>query len=424
MLVEFTASNFMSIKEEVCLTLAARPSKDRDDTHTVTLTLPEPSIPFRLVRTTAIYGPNAAGKTNLLMALSAMQEIIRTSSQSLDKLPIAPFLFVPEYRTQPSTFEVTLILDGIRYQYGFSATATRVSEEWLFAWPHGRVQTWFRRTGDTYVFGPRLSGPKNAWKSSTRSNSLFLSTAVALNAVQLKPITDWFSNSLHIALMGTWSESFTATLCRADSADDAIAKSDILDFLNGADLSVKDISIVDEEFSVEKLPSDMPAVVRDEIVKDFRRKRLSRVIFAHDAGDNRQAELDLRVESQGTRKLFELAGPWLDVLRDGSTIVIDELEASLHTSLVKHLLSWFHNNRTNRKGAQLIFTTHNTSVLTQDIFRRDQIWFCQRNRHLESELFPLTDFKPRKGLENLERSYLAGRYGAIPYFHDLEQASK
>ena len=424
MLVDFTVSNFMSIKEEVCLSLVARPSEGRDDTHTVTPSLPEHSSPISLVRTAAIYGPNAGGKTNLLLALSAMQNIIRTSSQSRDELQTVPFLFDPDCRERPSTFDVTFILGGIRYQYGFSATTNHVSEEWLFAWPRGRVQVWFHRTGNKYDFGPRLYGPKNAWKTATRSNSLFLSTAVALNSTQLKPIADWFLNSLHIATPGIWSESFTTSLCRSDTADHTITKGDILRFLNSADLSVKNILIEDEEFSSDQLPEDMPAAVRDEIAKGLKGKTVYRVLFSHEVGGGQQSELDLRTESHGTQKIYALAGPWLDVLADGDTIVIDELEDSLHPSLVKYLVNMFHSNKTNPRGAQLIFTTHNTSILTQEVFRRDQIWFCERNRNLETELFPLTQFKPRKGFENLERSYLTGRYGAIPYLHDLEQTGE
>ena len=422
MLVDFTTSNFMSIKDEVCLSLVARPSADRNDTHIVAPKLPEPSSPIRLVRTTAIYGPNAGGKTNLLIALSTMQKIIKTSSQSLDELPIVSFQFDPKYRDQPSTFDATFILDGIRYQYGFSATATHIYDEWLFAWPHGRVQTWFERSGDEYNFGPRLTGSKNAWKTATRHNSLFLSTAVALNSDQLKPIADWFSNSLHVSVVGHWSESFTTGLCRADSSGDAITKRDIVDFLNSADFSIKDILVVDEEFSKDKLPEDIPVIVREEIAKGLKGKKLYRVYFVHHVGDDPPTELELHAESHGTQKVFALAGPWLDVLREGSTIVIDELEDSLHTSLVRHLINWFHSNKTNPKGAQLIFTTHNTSILNQEIFRRDQIWFCQRNSRFETELFPLTQFGPRKGFENLERSYLTGRYGAVPYLRDLEYA--
>lgn len=420
MLVEFTASNFMSIKDKVCLSLVARPSADRDSTHVLTPSLPGLSSPIRLVRATAIYGPNAAGKTNLLIALSAMQETINSSARSRDEFQVVPFQFDSRCRDRPSVFDATVIIGGIRYQYGFSATKSRILNEWLFAWPHGRVQTWFERSGDAYSFGPRLSGPKNAWKAATRPNSLFLSTAVALNSAQLKPIADWFLNSLHIAVPGIWSDSFTTSLCRRDSAIDEIGKRDIIDFLNRADFSIEDISVADEEIPVEMAMKDIPEIFRDEIAKEFKGRKLPRVSLAHNVGGGQPTELDFHLESQGTQRIYALAGPWLDVLREGTTLVIDEIEDSLHTSLVRHLINLFHSNKTNPKGAQLIFTTHNTSILNQEIFRRDQIWFCERNRQLETKLFPLTQFMPRKGFENLERSYLAGRYGAIPYLQDLE----
>ena len=423
MLVEFTTSNFMSIRNEVCLSLVARPSADRDDTHVFTPSLPELSSPIRLVRATAIYGPNAAGKTNLLLALSSMQEMIKSSARSRDELPVVPFQFDSSCRDRPSNFEATFVTGGIRYQYGFSATRTRILEEWLFAWPHGRIQTWFERSGDTYGFGPRLSGPKMAWKAATRPNSLFLSTAVALNSAQLKPIADWFLESLRIAVPGVWSDSFTTALCRKDPANGEIGKRDIIDFLKSVDFSIKDISVAEEEIPVERVAEDIPENFRDEIARELKGKKRPRVSLSHKVAGDQPTELDFHFESQGTQRIYALAGPWLDVLREGSTLVIDEIEDSLHTSLVRHLINWFLSNKTNPKGAQLIFTTHNTAILDQEIFRRDQIWFCERNRRLETNLFPLTRFKPRKGFENLERSYLAGRYGAVPYLQDFEKIS-
>ena len=421
MLVDFTTSNFMSIKDEACLSLVARPSADRDDTHVVVPKLPEPSSPIRLLRTAAIYGPNAAGKTNLLMAMSAMQAMIKNSSQSMDELPVVPFEFDPACRERPSVFDVTFILEGVRYQYGFSATKSRVFGEWLFAWPRGRPQAWFERVMDNFDYGPNLPGPKRTWEAATRPDSLFLSTAVALNSKHLKPVSDWFSESLHVAAAGAWSDSFTTSLCRSGSKNDRITKNDILDFLNSADLSVKDIMVVDVEFPAEELPKALPASVREQIEKDVKGKKFPQVFFLHDVGDGDPIELDLGVESHGTQRLFALAGPWLDVLGKGATIVFDELEDSLHANLVKHLINSFHSTSINPNGAQLIFTTHNTSILNQETFRRDQVWFCERNRRFETELFPLTRFHPRKGFENLERSYLAGRYGAVPFFRDVEK---
>lgn len=128
---------------------------------------------------------------------------------------------------------------------------------------------------------------------------------------------------------------------------------------------------------------------------------------------------ELDDESDGTKKLFSIAGPWLDTLRNGFVLFVDELHDSLHPVLVRYLVSLFHDKSINTKNAQLIFSTHDTSILSQDVFRRDQIWFCEKSEEQCTELFPLSDFRPRKGHENLERGYLSGRYGALPYPKEL-----
>ena len=164
----------------------------------------------------------------------------------------------------------------------------------------------------------------------------------------------------------------------------------------------------------------MPLGVRDEIVREFSDAKLVKPQLSHKVPGSSTVELDLAEESDGTQKVFALAGPWLDVLEKGYVVVLDELHDQLHPALVRFLINLFHDPNRNRKGAQLIFSTHETSILNQEVFRRDQIWFCERNRELATALFPLTDFQPRKGVENLERSYLAGRYGGVPYLQPAQ----
>ena len=421
MLVEFCTKNFMSIKDEARLSLVARRSSDRRETHLVT---PEQhhGITDPLVRSTAIYGPNASGKTNLLIALSVMKTTVTSSFQAHDELPMVPFAFDPALRSKPSDFEIVLILDGIRYQYGFSATSKAVVDEWLFAWPRGRVQLWFERSEEDYEFGQKLRGPKDTWKKATRNDALFLSTAVALNSKQLKPIYDWFLENLHIGPSGEWGAGLTVGCCRPDNEAGGIHKEHIIDFLNKADLSIKDIRVNEREFTETQIPDDFPTSVREVLKREMAGKKISRVNFVHNVGDVQDFELDLSVESDGTQRFFALAGPWLDVLREGSLIAVDELEQSLHPALVRFLIECFHDPALNKNGAQLIFTTHNTSILDQDVFRRDQIWFCERNKAQETQLYPLTQFRPRKKYENLERSYLSGRYGALPYLSPFNGA--
>ncbi len=380
------------------------------------------SIP--LVRSAAIYGANAAGKTNLIRALQAMQGIVLHSAHENNALPVMPFRFDSESGARPTTFEVIAIADGIRFQYGFSATRALVMEEWLYVWPQGRVQVWFERTTESGTravrckFGSKLAGDREVWRRATRPNALLLSTAATLNSEKLKPFFGWFRNNLHIAGIGGWANLFSTEWC------DGGRKADLVRFLRGADLAIDDLSIVREEFLPEMVPDSLPAEIGQALREQLSGGPLMRVRVSRNTARDQGVELDLEEESDGTQKMFALAAPWLDTLDNGHVIVFDELHDNLHPALVKSLVDRFHDPEANRKGAQLVFTTHDTSILSQDVFRRDQIWFCERNSRFETQIFPLTDFRPRLGAENLERAYLAGRYGALPYVRSTSAQSR
>ncbi|MCY4460574.1 MAG: ATP-binding protein [Albidovulum sp.] len=410
MLVEFSVENFRSIKQEACLSLVAGPAKERSDTHLVAPTLRKKGGSARpLLRSAAIYGANAAGKSNLLRALAVMRGIVLDSSRDAGPIPVTPFLFDSTSRDQPTTFEIMFVAGGVRYQYGFSATSKVVTEEWLYAWPVGRVQQWIQRSSDDWKFGDKLTGDKEVWRRATRPDALYLSTAVSLNSEQLKPVFDWFRHTLHVVVSGTWNTLFSLNRIREEG------KSGIIEFLQTADLAIADLKVIEEEFRPEMLPDDMPSEVKEQVTKDLAGEPVAELWLSHDTGRGKPVELNIHDESDGTQKIFALAGPWLDSLQKGHVVVVDELHVHLHPTLVKFLVERFHNPDVNTSGAQLIFSTHDTSILSQDVFRRDQIWFCERDKRQETKLFSLTDFTPRKGVENLERSYLAGRYGALPY---------
>ena len=416
MLIEFSVANFRSIKDEARLSLVADSGRERRHTHTTEVRVGS-TRPVALLHSAAIYGANAAGKTNLIRALEAMQRIVMRSASELDVLPVSPFRFDPASEIKPTTFELQCLAGGVRYHYGFSATPEAIVDEWLYAWPQGRVQTWFERTAsEDYKFGDKLLGEKEVWRRSTRSNALLLSTAVTLNSAQLRPLFDWFKDHLHVAGIGGWSNSFTVECCEGQRKDEVIG------FLQQADLAVSDIRLVEEAFSTDRMPEDMPSGLREEIARQLSDAKLIRPQLSHGTPKGGTVELDLAEESDGTQKVFALAGPWIDALEKGRVVVLDELHDQLHPALVRFLIGWFHDQRLNGKGAQLIFSTHETSILNQEVFRRDQIWFCERNAEQATTLFPLTDFRPRKGVENLERSYLAGRYGAVPYLQPAQAA--
>ncbi|MDE2809375.1 MAG: ATP-binding protein [Gemmatimonadota bacterium] len=409
MLIEFSVTNFRSIKEEVCLSLVASRDKKHGDSNVVEPKLAENGRPIWLLRSAAIYGANASGKTNLLRGLKTMQDIVLHSSDRLDELPVTPFRFDPECHTLPTSFEVVCVADGVRYQYGFSATPHEVTDEWLYAWPSGRMQVWFERSRSetsgepSWKFGRKLAGDREVWRRATRPQALFLSTAVSLNSTQLLPLFNWFRDRLHVASLGGWGPTFSLEYCNKNQTD-------IVDFLTAADLAVTDIRIVEEDFSPEMFPE-----LKDLDEKFPGEKTIVDVFLRHQPKGGKSAELEMAEESHGTQKMFALAGPWLDSLDKGNVIVFDELHDNLHPALVRFLINHFHDPEANPYGAQLVFATHDTSILDRDMFRPDQIWFCERNEHLETRLFPLSDFRLRRGVEDLEKAYLAGRFGALPY---------
>lgn len=421
MLIEMSVANFRSLRDRQTFSLTKAKGDEQVAGNTFkTVAANE----FELLRSAAIYGPNASGKSNFLLALQIMKRVVLESATSLqrgDKLPVTPFRLNQTTAGQPCEFEVTFIVNQVRYQYGFAATQERIHEEWLLAYPRGRAQRWFGRTWDAqrqrydWESGSNLSGEKQLWQKSTRDNALFLSTAVQLNSEQLQPVYDWFKNTLRMANIRGWDPTFSVSLCETDK------KARVMDFLHAADLNIEDILLEKEPFDVQSLPAEMPEHVRELIAGDMKGKQIVNIQTVHKDSDGKLVVFDFDDESDGTKKLFAFAGPWIDALTNGYVLFIDELHDNLHPRLVQFLVQLFHSNETNPNNAQLIFTTHETSILNQEVFRRDQIWFCEKDSEQATVLYPLTDFSPRKGRENLELAYLSGRYGALPYIRPLQK---
>lgn len=423
MLIQFSVKNWRSIKDEQTLSLVMASGDELSTSNSFKVDAPATD---NLLRSLAIYGPNAAGKSNIFKAMKVMEKVVLESSskwQTGDAIPVSPFLLDSETENEPSEFEVNLIADGVRYQYGFSATTEQIIEEWLIAFPVGRPQRWFNRAWDyenkvyNWEMGNSLIGKKQLWKDSTRENALFLSTAVQLNSQQLKPIYDWFKKTLRTVDSSSsgLGPTFTASICEKEQK-----QKEVLAFLKAADLDIDNVVIESEKFSVKHLPDDLPDDLKKKIIEDMKDNEIFDIKTVHHSAQGKLISFDLDDESEGTKKIFSFAGPWLDTLENGYVLFVDELHNNLHPKMVEFLVNLFHSNKTNPKNAQLIFTTHETTILSQDTLRRDQIWFCEKNKTQATQLYPLTDFSPRKGRENLEASYLAGRYGALPYLRDLK----
>jgi len=422
MLIEFQITNFRSINETQTLSLVAGSGKELVSENTFESGLPG----FRrLLRSAVVYGSNAAGKTNLLRALQFMQAMVKTSatlSQAGGRIAHAPFKLSKATKNQPSEFEVAFADpdDGVRYEYGFSVDAERFYKEWLIAYPHGRPQNWFERTYRAakkkyeWHFSTKLKGSPRVWRDATRDNALFLSTAIQLNSEQLRPVFQWFDKKLVVIGMGGSLLNPALTLQLLEQPD---GKQRLLQFAHAADLGIDDLSLRRE-------PMAPVLVVEGNVVREplpaTQVATVARVTSIHKAIDGGEpVPLDIGEESSGTQILFQSAGAWLNVLKNGEVLLYDELDTSLHPLMTRFLIRLFHGANTNPKNAQLVFTTHDTSLLDADIFRRDQVWFIEKDKKSASKLYPLSDFSPRKD-EALERGYLRGRYGALPFIGELK----
>jgi AAA15 family ATPase/GTPase len=410
MLLEFKVKNFRSLRDECTLSMVA--SSDKTLTQTNLLQTEIKGLPH-VVRTAAIYGANASGKSNVIRAIQVMRDIVVGSANYQIGQPflmVQPFKLDTISAANPTEFEITFLLKGVRYQYGFSLTTERIISEWLFAYPTAKAQKWFEREYDPdkeidiYHPGPHLSGQRSLWQKATKQNSLYLSTAVQLNSEQLKGIFEWFSHSL-ITFPDNLipSSDYTISYIR-NNTDNAIK-----DFLVNADISIDDIRIIRQKAPMTHLNFNFTT---GEIKNTIEEKDVYIPRFQH-ITQNGSAIFELTDESGGTQKLFVLAGPLFDILKNGYVLFVDELERGLHPLLVRQLITLFQNPKINAHGAQLIFTSHETSLLNPELLRRDQIWFIEKNIDQASALFPLTEFAPRKN-EAFEAGYLAGRYGAVP----------
>ncbi len=419
MLAEFKIGNYRSFRKEQTLSLVASKDTELDDNCV-------DQGKLRLLKAVGIYGPNASGKSNLIRALFTMQQIITKPAKPREQLPVTPFKLDDKYNKKPSSFEVAFYHGEVRYQYGFTATSDRIYDEWLYAYPMGRLkdiaQTWFKRkfdkkTGKTdWNFGSYLRGEKEKLKDRAINNVLLLSAGAQWNNKQLTTVYEWFVNKLRIINYSYELAPITAEMLLSSANNQTKEKMRLAltELMKSADLGICDISVEKSERDTAKLkfPADMPDEVKEQILQDFKYELL--VKMAHrNTKTGKKFFLPLEEESKGTQCFFKLVGPWGQTVTEGITVFIDEIDASLHPLLVRELIEVIQNPKISKTGAQLIFATHDTTLLDPELFRRDQIWFTEKDEYSSTHLYSMLDYKPRKG-EAMQKGYLSGRYGAIP----------
>ena len=417
MLIEFRVENHRSLRDEQALTLEAGRIGESSD--------PRPrgvaGHGESLLPAAVIYGANASGKSNVLAALAFMREAVVSSHRLWEPgggIPRTAFAW-GDKRNESSMFEASFLAGGIKHVYGFAVDDEVLQEEWLFAWPNNRKQVWFEREGDRFKFGEHLKGPNDAVKEVTRSNALFLSAAAQHGHRQLTPVYTWFRGIRRVNIPGRGSSMLDRTLMQqqmlsafgdekpslvqGDEAEDTLAAR-VGQLLKSADIGIVDIKSIEDEWEFQG-----------------RTRRRRQLLLQHQAGDD-DSWLDLEEESAGTKTLLKMSPSVFLVLDSGGLLLVDELESSLHPSLGSAIVKMFNSPKTNPKNAQIVFTTHDTNLLGTTLgeppLRRDQVWFTEKDKEGASKLYPLTDYKPRKA-ENLERGYLQGRYGAIPFLGDI-----
>lgn len=426
-LLSFRAENARSFRGEIELSLLATGVAEREYVRRVEWR--DGGSPVSVLPVAAVFGANGSGKSNVLKLMDDMRSHVLHSFRHGDPtggIPRRPFLLDKRAAGEPTRFEVDLVLNGVRHEYGFTIDDQRVREEWAFRYPKGRAALLFQRDGDQVEVGGSERQKSRAVLELLRPNALYLSTAASANHPILLPLYRWFSRNLLLA------EAASRELRQALTTEmlgDERRRAQVLTLLQAADLGIVGAQkhapdpVMQERLrrairilnGLEGEPDGDEGPTFEELG----------VRLTH-RGVDEDVELDADDESLGTRVWFGLIGPVVDALENGSVFLADELDASLHPALVAELIRLFQDPATNPRRAQLIFNSHDASLLGDAIgdrlLGRDQIWFTEKRNDGTTRLYPLVDLEPRKQ-EAIGKRYLAGRYGAVPILSHQEFAA-
>ncbi len=426
MLLKFQASNHLSIRDKAEISFVAEPLKERSD-----ILIQSPHAKHGVLPVLALYGANASGKSNLLDSLAFFRNGILSSFERGDAdsgTPQTPFLLDNGSRERASTYIADFILDDVRHQYGFSINAERILEEWLYQFPTtARKILFYRNHGETpeFYFGRYLKGKNRGVQAITRKNTLFLSAATKAGHMELSSVSAYFKNTMQFRLNP--SAEPMEPLGQALIYNRSLMQ-EVEQYLKIADTGITKLSIDKEDFSADE-SSKMRAFFDtiNKIIPDTKinpeikmPEHFFKITLGHQSEDNVTRFLNFDDESLGTRYLMTILVPLLKVLREGKILVLDEITTGLHTLLARKLVTMFMDPKINNKGAQLLFSTHDTNLLAPGLLRRDQVWFAEKSANTgETVIYPLTDIKT-KNTDNIERGYLQGRFGGIPFIPDSQ----
>jgi hypothetical protein len=422
MLISFAATNHRSLRERCELSLVAerRPVAEGRAAFVV------PHHDLEVVPVVALVGANGSGKSNVLDALGFAATAVAESHTrwSATASPHrAPFQTIDGPDESASVYELTFVISGVVYEYEFHISADAIEFEQLLMSPQGprsRTRLYSREAGPggaaRFSFGRRLSGPRAAAEAATRANSLFLASAAQNNHPLLTPVWRWIAEDCRTATPHDREERAVYTAWKFMQGDDRYRER-LRSFLASADLGISDLTVQVVDSTERGLTPQPTQVLGGDAAATA--KRHYRVTFRH---RGEVGELDLGEESSGTRAWFEWAAPIIEMVEGGSVLGADELDAHLNEHLAAHAIGAFQDAALNRHGAQLLFTTQDTGVLSRAELGRDQIWVTEKSESGSTALIPFTDFGPRRDWD-LGRAFRHGRFGGIPVVDDVGLAA-
>jgi uncharacterized protein len=380
-----------------------------------------------LIKGAVIYGANASGKSNFIRAMSTMKRIVMSFNQSSTKvLNVTPFLLNTETEKGASHFEVLIQIAKVRYRYGFEITNKAVTAEWLYEAKKNSEKLLFIREGDGIEVSASYKEGENL-EEKTRNNALFLSVVDQFNGPIAKIIMKWFDG--FITISGLSHEDYEMVTFKM--LGDSRTSKPLIDFYKKLDLGFDSLKISKKKFDPKEIPEDTPEALIKLLVRDLEGSFKFNIKTIHKKFDKdnnfvENQEFDMRSqESAGTNKVFNISGPVFDVLQNGGVLVIDELDASLHPLLTLAITKLFNSETENPNNAQLIFTTHDTNLFSYGKYRRDQIYFIEKDNYGASDLYSLVEYIEEDGKKvrndrSFESDYIQGRYGGIPYIGNIQ----
>ena len=407
MILEIRLSNFFSIKDEVILNLRAgniNTQKSKQLGDNITHFNEE-----KVLKTIAIYGSNASGKSNVIKAVRfcAMMVFMSHTHNENTRFNFQPFKF-KDYLKKPSSFLINFVSNGIEYEYSFTLTVTEIISEELFYYPNGRRAKVFTRNENLgpekskiYSFGSAIKKPMDVAENTSRK-SLFISRASQMDRIIGKELFNYFSTMFILGYYNIDINFFEQLFSEN--------KELLLKTLKIADNDIVDIKIQRESRMGKNVTADFTS--NEASIKDIDQDFV-KITSYHKASPEIPFDFD-REESEGTKKAFFIMLTILDVVKNNKTLIIDELESSLHSRIVEYIVEVFHKG----KNAQLIFSTHNTNLINFDLLRKDQIYFTNKQPDASTELYSLYDYKEFRDTMDAEKAYLQGRFDAVPIVND------